>query len=682
MRRAVSLILFFLISRSAAETVSPPARDDYAVRVYFSSELHPKDARWFKTPWPESEWRYKLTPQTPLSLTRPDPSSRLMTVHTDPSKTCQSILGMGSSLDETTVYALLKNHTDAQIRQILKALIDPTAGIGMNLFRLPFGTSDFSDGRAVSSQPNGFYSYQDDEHGAFSVENDRKLGIFHVVKLAMAVAKESGRPIKFFASAWSPPGWMKDSGSLIGGRLLTGKIPDYAAYLRKAVQAYEAEGIPLYAITTNNEHYVAPTKYPGCFFDAEQEKLLVEALGREFGQAGLKTKIWILDHNFDIWKQAAKTLAGLKTDSNDGFADGVAFHHYGGKPIQMSKLHAAFPDKSIQFTEGSDWGANGMDEIAQIFRNGSSSYVSWVTMADQTPQEHIQGPYNKPPSLSPVLFVKSDGAGPEWFKIPEYYLYGQFMKFVQPGAVRIEIDPGSEETATNVAFKNPDGGIVLVAINQNEWMQDVRFLVEGNQFATTLPPATVATYLLKSGLAPSPNPPAALPDVGPRILPPTGAGGALKEWWMSPGGGGSSYDRLLHDPRYPAQPTASKMLPSLSTHDEWKDGSATRLTGFIHPNTTGPHVFYISGDSSAELYLSTDESPAHKRLIASCPQWAGGFDWHPQQKSAPIPLEAGRKYYFETLQMGGGGNGHTDVGWDIPGIANQKIISGKFLSPP
>jgi hypothetical protein len=82
------------------------------------------------------------------------------------------------------------------------------------------------------------------------------------------------------------------------------------------------------------------------------------------------------------------------------------------------------------------------------------------------------------------------------------------------------------------------------------------------------------------------------------------------------------------------------------------------------------------------LYLSPDESPTDKKLIATCPRWAMAFDWHPEQVSVPIPLEAGKKYYFETLQFGGGGNGHTDVGWDIPGIANQKIISGNFLSPP
>jgi O-glycosyl hydrolase len=670
------------LSNSPAEA-PPAATGDYAVQAYFSSELHPRNAGWFKMPWPESEWRYKLSAQTPLWLTGADPASTLPTINVDPGKTYQSILGMGTSLEETSVYNLARNHTDAQIEDILRTLIDPVHGIGMNLFRLTIGTSDFSDARSVSSGPQGFYSYQDDPKGAFSIENDRKLNIIRVVKLALKVAQETGRPIKFFASAWSPPGWMKDSGSLIGGKLRTDMIPAYAAYLRQFVQAYEAEGIPIYAITTNNEHYFVPSNYPGCSFDSTQEKLLVEALGREFKQAGLTTRIWIVDHNFYCWREAVKTLTGLQKDlGNDDLVDGTAFHHYGGLPSEMSKLHDVFRDKSIQFTEGSTWGCHGMDEIAQIFRNGSSSYVSWVTMTSQSPQDHIRGPYNKPPSLTPPLLVRDDGSGPGWHKIPEYYLYGQFMKFVQPGAVRIASDPGSEETATDVAFKNPDGTLVLVAINQNEWVQDLRFLVAGNQFVATIPAATVATYVLKAGLSLSTHAVAGLPDVGPRPMPPTGSGGVLKEWWMNPAGWDKKGEALIDDPVFSAPPSGSKTLASLSTRDEWKLSSGTRLRGYIHPNVTGPHVFYVSGDSRAELYLSTDQAPENKKLIASCPQWAGGFDWHPQQKSAPILLTAGKTYYFETVQVGGGGNGHTDVAWDIPGIANQKIIAGKFLSPP
>jgi O-glycosyl hydrolase len=479
---------------------APPAKDG-AVRVYFSSEEHLGDPGWFKNPWPESEWRFRLSEQAPLPLTPKDAASELPTVSVDSSKTRQAILGMGTSLDETSVFAMAKNHDDKQIQDILRALIDPKTGIGMNLFRLAFGTSDFSDGRSVSSHPKGFYTYQDDPNAPFSIENDRRLNIIRVAKLAAATAKESGQPVKFFASAWTPPGWMKDSGSIIGGRLKPDMIGAYAAYLRKSVQAYEAEGIPIYALTTGNEHNFTPEAYPGCIFTPAQEKLLVEALGREFRRAGLKTKIWILDHNFNYWKQAVETLEGLKEASAESYAlaDGVAFHHYGGSAEDMTRLHEAFPDKSVQFTEGSKWGARGADGIVQIFRNWSCSFVSWVTMATQTPQEHIQGPYDRPGKLGILLLMKTDGEGPGWYKIPEYYLYGQFMKFVRPGAVRVESDPGSETTATNVAFKNPGGEVVIVAVNQNPTARGMRFVVDGGQFTASIPPASVATFVLKPG---------------------------------------------------------------------------------------------------------------------------------------------------------------------------------------
>ncbi len=678
-----SRLLFFMLGLQIAPA-QPPVTGDDGVASFISSDYHPKDGHWFKAPWPESEWRYQLAPQAPLALTRPDPGSTLPTIHVDSTRTYQTVLGMGTSLEETSIDALTRNHDDAQIKAILKTLIDPATGIGMSLFRITIGASDFSDARSVTTNPHGFYTYQDQPGDAFSIENDRKLHILHVLKLALEVARETGQPIRFFASAWSPPGWMKDSGKLIGGKLLTEKIPDYARYLREFVQAYQKEGIPIYAITTNNEHYFAPNGYPGCAFGAHEEALLADALGREFKQAGLDTRVWILDHNFDIWDKAAITLGELKASYPAGYAvvDGTAFHLYGGKPPAMARLAAAFPDKSIQFTEGATWGTAGMNEIAQIFRNGSSSYVSWVTMTMQSPETHIQGPYSKPPALSPVLLTKKDGASPDWYKIPEYNLYGQFMKFIRPGAVRIESDPGSEETTTNVAFKNPDGSLVLVVINQNEWTQDLRFLVDGSQLAVSLPPSTVATYVMKPGPTPSPLAATQPPEIGPRVLPPTGSGTALCEWWLNENGPGRSFDKLTTDPRFPDHPSGSKVVTALKTNDQWKINSGTRLRGFVHPNVTGNYTFYVAGDGSSELFLSTDESPANKQLIAVCPTYSGSFDKSPRQKSAPIPLVQGKKYYFETLQIGGGGNGQTNVAWDIPGIGEEKTIAGKFLSPP
>ena len=492
--------------------VPTPASGDYSVQPYFSSEFHPKDSRWFATPWSATDpnWRYKMSPQTPLWLTQPATAS-WPTINVNSSTTYQTMLGMGTSLEETSIYALSKNHDDTQTEQALTDLIDPVNGIGMNLFRICIGTSDFSDGTSVTNDPtnnpHGWYTYQDGGPTAtFSIQPDIDLNIVHTILLAEDVAMKTKNPIKIFASAWSPPAWMKDSNSLSGGNLLTSMIPAYATYLREFVQAYQAAGIPIYAITTGNEHYFSTTNYPSCYFTPQQETTLVEAIATEFAKYGITTKVWILDHNYAYYNQVDQTLAGLGT--NLGEVDSVAYHHYAGDPSNMSVSHNAYPSVGTQFTEGSVWGTAGANEIVQDFRNWSSSYVSWVTMTTQTPSQ-IQGPYNAPPALSPTLMIRNNNTetgtdpDPDYYKIPEYYLYGQFMKFIQPGAVRISSDAGSTTQTTNVAFKNPDGTIVIVAVNQNNWDQDVRFVVDGNQFNAAIPAATVATYVLKGGLAAS-----------------------------------------------------------------------------------------------------------------------------------------------------------------------------------
>ncbi len=700
LRRGCSIALasWFCSAGLASAALPPPtpASGDYAVQNVFSSEFHPKDSRWFTAPWSpnDPDWRYKLSAQTPLWLTRLDSSLNLATINVDSTQNVDSahpsrpILGMGTSLEETSIYALSKNHDDAQTEAALKDLIDPASGLGMNLFRLCIGTSDFSDGTSVTNDPknnpHGWYTYQDGgPNSPFSIQHDIDLNIIHVVKLAQDVAAKTNHPVRFFASAWSPPAWMKDSNSLTGGKLLPSMNSAYAAYLRQFVQAYQAQGIPIYAITTNNEHYNNTPQYPSCVFDARQETDLVRDIASEFAQHGITTKIWILDHNYDESPGARTTLDGLGPDV--GEADSIAYHHYSGSESYVLNTHDRYPSTGIQFTEGSNWGTVGMNENVQNFRSACESYVSWVTMTTQTPS-HIQGPYNSPGILSPTLLIRNDhtetGAdpNPDYYKIPEYYLYGQFMKYVQPGAVCIHSDGGSTSSTTNVAFKNPNGTIVIVAVNQNNWDQDVRFVVDGSQFVTAIPAATVATYTLKGGLAPSTVAPVGLPVLPNPISPPTGNGAVVQEWILDPKGTPGTYPYpLTHDSRYPDHPSGTSVLNAISTSDQWNNNSGTRIVGCVVPNVTGNYRFYVLGNGWAQLSLSTDETPANLKLIATCPSWSDSFYQYlgpGQQESAPIALTAGRKYYFETLQLGGAHQGKTQVAWDIPGIANGQIISG------
>lgn len=468
--------------------------------MWVSSELYPENPIWFTNPPDTSEIRYKLTPMD-LTSTESTSSQGIPTFTLDPQTTYQSILGIGTSLEATSVYAILKHKTDDQAKEILRALIDPAHGIGMNLFRITMGTSDFSDGRAVSDHPKGFYSYQDHPDEPFSIQNDIDLGIIKVLNLAQQVARECQPPqeITFFASCWSPPPWMKTSGALIGGTLKPGYEDELAVYFRMFVEAYQQQGVPIYAMTIQNEPNFVPDSYPGMKLSWKQERDLVIAIYEEFQkEPKLDTKLWIIDHNFEYCKKADKILNSLEKLGKTHYVDAAAFHDYSDAPASnMQTLQQRHPSLGLQFSEMSKFGVAGMYDIQHYFWNGSQSYVYWVTMSTQEPGEHNQGPYSTLESLSPTMLMKTDGDNPNWYKNADYFLLGQFSRFIRPGAVRISCERGSPKTVTAVAFENPDGSIVVVLVNQTENGQPF-FLSHQNQiYKATVPHKSVATVVFE-----------------------------------------------------------------------------------------------------------------------------------------------------------------------------------------
>ncbi len=477
------------------------AQENQSIQSWWSSELYPADNRWFTNPPAESKIRYRLSPQSDLNW-QPFKTEASLTFQINPDQKYQMVLGFGTSLEATTIYAICKNKTPEQQREILTALIDPTTGMGLNLFRITIGTSDFSDGRKFSRHLKGFYSYQDDPDLPFSIGNDIQLGILDILRMAIEVGKKLNPPrtIKFIASCWSPPGWMKASNELIGGTLKPGYERKLAFYFRQFIEASQNQGIPIYAMTLQNEPNFLPDDYPGMRLSHEQELNLVLATYEEFRYASseslISTEIWINDHNFDYWKKADFILNSLEKAGKKHYVDAVAFHNYSNSPVSnMARLQEKHPEIRMTFTEKSEFGVDGMYFIQQYFRNWSTCYLSWVTMSTQQLDEHNQGPYNKPGELSPTLFIQKDGVTSEWYKIPEFYMLSQFSRFIQPGACRIECTPGSPNRLTAISFINPDQTIITVLVNQTEKDQSFRVIYQGKQFHARLPRKTVGTYL-------------------------------------------------------------------------------------------------------------------------------------------------------------------------------------------
>lgn len=167
---------------------------------------------------------------------------------------------------------------------------------------------------------------------------------------------------------------------------------------------------------------------------------------------------------------------------------------------------------------------------------------------------------------------------------------------------------------------------------------------------------------------------------------PANAQNVRREYWQDLGG--TAIANLTGSPNYPNNPSGVDFPTLFEGPVNWADNYGSRIRGYVHPPVTGEYIFYLASDDQGQLFLSPDEYPASKQLIATEPQWGGSRDWfgtdrRPNQEniSAPVYLEAGRTYYIETLQKEGGGGDHVAVAWQIPGGAFEGPIPGSRLSP-
>lgn len=480
-------------SPSATQTITTDDECNVSpdVSVTFSSSVRPKDHAWYSNgPF---DIPYKLDEQESLQLV-PGGSTSNMTINVDPAETYQSMFGVGASFERTTVENMLKL-SPATRTELLTQLVHPTEGAGFNLFRIPIGTSDFTG--------TEWYSYADiqtDDLSNFSIERD-KTGVsktgnpvnsIQVIKEAIAINPD----IKFFASPWSPPGWMTSNGIMPAGSFLSEYTDLYAKYLRLFIQAYRAEGIHIEALTLQNEPLHQTGSMPTMNLSPEQHADLAIALQREFDENGIDDcKIWVFDHN-------PQDLVNFVTpiwDNPEAYdiIDGSAVHDYGGPISEMGRHHDLWPNKNLYFTERSVWGTAGMANIVNIFRNWSRSYSSWVTMIDQN-NEPNEGPF----TADPTLFIKEVDNADGYYAIPELYMIGHFAKHIPIGSVRISSDEAQNQVS-NVAWLTPDNKIVMIVVNNSNSDQDFTMLQGGYQFTATLPAATIATYKWENGLSSS-----------------------------------------------------------------------------------------------------------------------------------------------------------------------------------
>jgi len=431
-------------------------------------------------------------------------------------------------VDDRTVYQEMDGFGFAMTGGSAEHLINMSSGVREKILQEMFGTGNDEMGFSYirmtigASDLNSFvYSYDDLPEGEtdyhlekFDLGQDRK-DVIPVMKEILALSPG----IKIMASPWSAPAWMKEAYNVRGGHLQKDCYGVYAHYFVRYIQEMQKEGIPIDAITIQNEPLNSNNTPSMPWYREEQEEFISVYLIPALREAGLVTKLILFDHNLD---RIDYPLALLQNTVISDYADGSGFHHYMGHMDAMTTLHLARPDKNLYFTEQMVIENPGSGEITiasqvkrmiiDVTRNWSKNVLLWNLAADPMNDPHTDN--GGCPMCQGAITIKGDQVS----RNIAYYVIAHASKFVRPGSVRIVSTNTGDRTVEltrdeqkqliqrvaiqedtpvlpNVAFKTPDGKIVLIVANNTFNSQAFQVQYRGKYAVIPLEPGAVGTYI-------------------------------------------------------------------------------------------------------------------------------------------------------------------------------------------
>ncbi|WP_226659897.1 glycoside hydrolase family 30 protein [Pseudalkalibacillus hwajinpoensis] len=406
----------------------------------------------------------------------------------DPETTYQTILGFGGAFTEAAAYSL-SLISEEKRNEIIYRYFHPEDGLGYCFGRTHINSCDFS------LENYTYVHLGDEELKSFSIEREKNL----VIPLIKDATRIAGQELNIVASPWSPPHWMKSNYDMNhGGKLLPEYHSVWANYYMKYIEAMETEGIPIWGLTIQNEPE-AKQVWDSCLYTAEEERDFIKHhLGpaiRKSGREGLKVIIW--DHNRDVVFDRA---SGVLSDPEAAqYVWGTGLHWYVSEEFEnLTKVHDAFPDKHLIFTEGcieggvqlGAWhtGERYARNIIGDFNNYLEAWIDWnIVLNEEGGPNHV-GNYCD----APVIVDTKTG---DVHYNSSYYYIGHFSKYVKPGAVRISCSEPTERIQTT-AFRNTTGEIVVVMMNENDKSTIVNLMLQDQVLAVEMPAHSISTVLL------------------------------------------------------------------------------------------------------------------------------------------------------------------------------------------
>ena len=386
----------------------------------------------------------------------------------------QELLGFGGAITEASSYCynLLP---DEKKQAFLKDYFDNNYSI----CRLCIGSSDFS----MKS-----YSYATKKDlSDFNINHD----MTHIIPLIKNAFKMNPR-LKFIASPWSPPSFMKTNKILsLGGHLSENYYSLYAEYLSKYILAYQEEGISIDYITVQNETSAIQI-WESCLYTPEQEvNFITNYLVPAFEKYNISTKILVHDHNKE--KLFSKANIEFASERARNSIAGMAFHWYSGDHYENIELvRKYYPEKLLIHTEGcfgymkDECNYHYAQDIIDDLNAGTNAYIDWNILLDSK-----GGPNHvKNYCMAPIMLNKENT---DYIKSINYYYIQHFSRFIKPNAKVIAHSNYSRNISV-LSCKNPDGEIIVVILNDQDTTIPFNLCMNDITFKDLIKPYSIITY--------------------------------------------------------------------------------------------------------------------------------------------------------------------------------------------
>ncbi len=398
----------------------------------------------------------------------------------------------------------MKKLTDAQRGEIIKNLFSDD-GLGLKVGRLPLGNSDFSirNDQSYDELPEGVESDYGMEY--FSIENDR-ANLLPYIRQAQKIRPD----LKFWASPWSPPAWMKQNKSVPGPgsdntlNFTPEVLSAYAEYFAKYIEAYKAEGVEVARVMPQNEPTIN-VGYPSCVWSGEQLNVFIrDYLYPTLQKHGLDTEIYLGTFTDSQASLADPTLSDPVTS---GLIKGLGFQWWSA-PL-AKRVYRQNQDTGYILMQsetkcgngGNTWlyGEEHFDCIKEFLEAGVNEYMLWNMVLDENGINTNPNPW---PQNAPIIV---NSVTNEVVYTPMYYVFRHFSAYIGGGARRIKTDGNYGD---KIAFQNADGENVLVVKNNSGLYLDVAINFNGRKVKPTVPPHSVNTFRIagdNSGFATDPD---------------------------------------------------------------------------------------------------------------------------------------------------------------------------------